>query len=70
MVHHMPTPHAVCGVVNGGVCRAGLLWAVGLAVRFLKGPLRQSAHEFVIELIFGPLFPGSLVPGKGNLLLI
>jgi hypothetical protein len=68
-VHHMPTPHTVCGVVNGGVCRTGLLWARGLALRSQKGPLCQVAHELFVELVFGPLLGESLVLGKGNVLV-
>ena len=67
-VHHMPTPHTVCGVVNGGVCRTGLLWPRWLAPRIPTGLLLPIAYEFLLELLVVRLLV-SLVQGKGNVLV-
>jgi hypothetical protein len=66
----MPTPHTVCGGVNGGVCRTVSSRARGAVVRLSFVPPHQIAHEFIIELIFGPLIGVTLRLGKGKVVFV
>ena len=70
MEHHMPTPHTVCGVVNGGVCRTGLSRVRGAVVGLSFAPPYQVAHEFIIELVFGPLIGAKVRLGKRKVVFV
>ena len=57
--HHISTPHTVCGVVNGGLCRTESVPTLVAVVSFSADPFRSIAHQVVVELVIGWLLTGN-----------